>query len=139
MPIPPKIPKKQIMARMQDQLARYDRAPFQGALAKALINEPGHKHWRDMAKADPEKWSRSVAMLAKAAGYAEKSERVNVNLDPGTMARELVARFGHTRARSLLEAAGLPASLIPLAAIDGQAEPLTADQSAGNLVGSTNQ
>jgi len=33
----------------------------------------------------------------------------------------------------------LPASLIPLAAIDGQAEPLTADQSAGNLVGSTNQ
>jgi len=127
------------MARMQDQLARYDRAPFQGALAKALINEPGHKHWRDMAKADPEKWSRSVAMLAKAAGYADKSERISVNLDPATMARELVARFGHTRALSLLEAAGLPASLIPLAAIDGHSEPLTGEPCAVRIADSTNQ
>ena len=121
---------------MQAQLARYDRSPFQNHLAVALSPgiAPSMSAWRRMAKKDPEKWSRSITMLAKAAGFADKSERINVNIDPGTMAKELVARFGHTRALSLLSAAGLPTDLIPTVNIDR----LPIEHSSGNISGSTN-
>ena len=118
----PKIPKKLIVERIQAQLSRYERAPFQKPLAMALANAPGHKHWRDMAKADPDKWARAVSQLAKTAGFAEVKEIRKSSDDPEKLAKELTARFGHTKARELIAAAGLPASLIPVITIDNDSQ-----------------
>ena len=122
-----KIPKQLIVDRIQAQLSQYDRAPFQKPLAMALANAPGHKHWRDMAKADPDKWARAVAQLAKTAGFAEVKENRNIGVDPEKLAKELTARFGHTKARELITAAGLPASLIPVITIDHDSQEVISD------------
>lgn len=121
-----KIPKQLIVDRIQAQLSRYERAPFQQPLAMALANAPGHKHWRDLAKSDPDKWARSVSTLAKSAGFAEVKEVRKSSDDPQKLAKELTARFGHTRARELITAAGLPASLIPVITIDNDSQKVVA-------------
>lgn len=112
MPKPPRIPGKEITERIKAQLARYDRNPFQDALADALTVAPSKTAWRKYAKNDPGKWATAVATLGKSSGFAEKSEKLSLNLDAKDMARELTARHGAEKAKLLLGAAGLPTSLV---------------------------
>ncbi len=125
-----RVSKKAVVERIQAQLSSYSRAPFHKPLATALANAPGHKHWRDLAKSDPDKWARAVGQLAKTAGYAEVKEVHKISNDPEKLARELVARFGHTRARILVQAAGWPADLIPVITIDHDTQAIIPDDSA---------
>ena len=112
MPRPPRIPPKEITERIKEQLARYDRNPFKDVLADALTVAPSKTAWRRFAKKDPGKYSQAIATLAKPAGFAEKSESLVINMDANKMAQELIARFGREKGQQLLEAAGLPTSLI---------------------------
>jgi len=139
MSTPPRLPGKEVIKRIADQLARFDRAPFQQHLATALSVGPSLSSWRKQSKKNPEAWARSVASLAKVAGFAERKETLNLTLDPEAMSRELVARYGTTKAQTLLEAAGLPVSLIPT--VDIVPEPiegeLTTEHGAGSIEPST--
>ena len=50
------------------------REPFHDPLAKLLANAPSDMTIKTLAQSDPLGWSRMVAIMAKIAGYADKSE-----------------------------------------------------------------
>lgn len=108
----PRIPAKLIRENIEKRLARYDRDPFRDVLSDALSAKPTIAAWKRWAKKDPGKYANSIASLAKAAGFAERSESVKIEYNAETVARELEARFGKEKGRQLLKATGLPESLI---------------------------
>ena len=88
------------------------RDPFQFALATALAGGPSQRDWRKLAREKPHLWAGAVQKLAEPAGYVPRSMSVQVSAEASDVAGELVRRFGGDSARQMLEAAGLPASLL---------------------------
>lgn len=66
---------------IMDQLVSYNRGPFVEQLAKFLANGPSEAEIRLFAALDPGKWAKAVGDLAKQAGFTERTESLNVNLD----------------------------------------------------------
>jgi len=96
---------------LRNHIAQGSRAPWQEALAQALLGMPQAADWQELAQRAPHLWSAGVARLAEPAGYAPQSVHVDVRADAGRVAGELVRRYGVERARVLLEQAGLPGAL----------------------------
>lgn len=98
----------EVLARIQDRLDRYDRGPFREMLTDAVAQKPSLTAWRKLAAKDPEKWSRAVTGLAKTAGFADRSESVNVKLDINELIDQTISRYGPDRARAILASMNLP-------------------------------
>ena len=98
--------------RIAERLARLDRGPAVEYLAKLYAATPTLKRLRAWADERPEQHARAISGQTKPAGYADRSEAINLHVSADAMAREAVSRFGPERARQALEAMGLPASLV---------------------------
>ncbi len=98
--------------RIGERLARLDRGPAVDYLAKLYAATPTQKRPKEWANADPAQHARAIAGQTKPAGYADRSEAINLHVSADAMAREAVSRFGPDRARQALTAMGLPASLV---------------------------
>ena len=99
-------------AAITDRIARLDRGPVQEYYARVLAATPSPAKLKEWAHDNPFQHGRLVAQLAKPAGYADRTEALNLHVSAESMAREAVSRFGPDRARQALTAMGLPSSLV---------------------------
>ncbi len=99
-------------AQWDEYVRKGARDPFQFALATALAGGPSQRDWRKLAREKPHLWAGAVQKLAEPAGYVPRSMSVQVSAEASDVAGELVRRFGSDGARQMLEAAGLPTSLL---------------------------
>ena len=97
-----------MLAIIQDRLDRYDRGPFREILTDATAQRPSLTAWRKLAAKDPEKWSRAVGNLAKTAGFADRSETVNVKFDINQLIDQTIKRYGPDKARAIIQSMNLP-------------------------------
>ncbi len=119
MPQSPRLPAAEVRKNLMNQLAQQDHQPFREILADAVSVKPKKKAWRELANTDPEKYTRAVNQLRKAAGYIDKTEHHQINHSASDLAATLVARYGPAKARQMLELHGLPVELVP-DAIEGE-------------------
>jgi len=98
--------------RIGERLARLDRGPAVDYLAKLYAAAPSARRLKEWANDKPEQHARAISGQTKAAGFAERTEALNLHVSADAMAREAVSRFGPDRARQALTAMGLPASLV---------------------------
>ena len=110
---PPKMPGKEVVARIHKQIAKQDRVPFTGLLAEAIAVAPSKTAMRSLARQDPRKYVSMIKDLAELSGYAQRTESIQIRHDARSMALELVNRVGPDRAKEILADFGLPSSLVP--------------------------
>jgi len=60
--------------RILADLQELRRSPFKEVLRECLSNPPSGDAWAKQAEKSPDRWSQAVSILAKASGYASKSE-----------------------------------------------------------------
>jgi len=60
--------------RILADLQELRRSPFKEVLSECLSNPPSSDAWAKQAEKSPDRWSQAVSILAKASGYASKSE-----------------------------------------------------------------
>ena len=106
------MPADAIIEQLEQQLSGYDRTPFHQQLARAIACGPSKTAWRKLATNAPDKWARSITELSRAAGFAELKAQIIIKPEPEQVAAELVARFGRDKALTMLNAAGLPSTLV---------------------------
>ena len=113
------------IAAIREQIARGAREPLHHALSVALAGAPSKADWRRLARAEPHKWAAAIAQLGYLAGYQKQSVSVELSVDVSAIAAELTRRHGADQARRMIEAAGLPAELVPKGTtIDSEASPV---------------
>jgi len=100
------------VAKLRELVERGSRAPFHDAISRAFAGGPSKSDWRKLARKSPHLWAAGVDRLAEPAGYVPRSATVGLQIEVTEVAAELVSRYGADRARTMLEAAGLPAGLL---------------------------
>ena len=97
---------------IREGVDRGSREPWKYVLSMALKGCPSSRDWRQLAKSDPHKWAAGVKSLAEPAGYVPRTVNVEARVDLSAVVTELAARLGPERASTMLDAMGLPSSLI---------------------------
>jgi hypothetical protein len=70
----------EVKERLVAQLSGYDRTPFIEQLAEIMLNGPRAADWRKFAIKHPDRWTQSLATMARVAGFSEKTEALNLHL-----------------------------------------------------------
>ena len=99
-------------SEVAERLARLDRGPIQEVMARVVAAMPSLQDQQDYYKDHPYQHARAVALMARPAGYVDRSEALTLNMSADTVARELVNRLGADKARERLAEHGLPISLV---------------------------
>ncbi len=99
-------------AEVRRQLARLDRSPIQQCLAVLIKLFLEHKGLRDWADERPDQLIRSISLMLKGAGFADRHETVAIPVDMVGAIREYAARHGTTAALEVLEHHSLPVTLL---------------------------
>ena len=89
------------------------RAPFHELLADALENKPSADAWKELAEDKPDRYVHSVQGLARASGYADRTEHKVERRDIRETVTLIVNTKGRDAAQTMLESLGLPLTLLP--------------------------
>lgn len=99
------------LTAIRRRISSGSRQPFQSALSEALHGMPRASDWRALGETKPHLWAQGLRHLAELAGYVQQQHVTTTQVSAPHVAAELVRRYGVERARSMLEAAGLPTTL----------------------------
>lgn len=67
------------------QLREKERDPFAELLSEFMAEPPEPGRLKEFAYDHPDRWVKTIEVLAKLVGYADRTEQVNLTLDLGRL------------------------------------------------------